>query len=160
MTPSCTRTRSPLRKAGAQSWVMTRVVPSSMTRVMRYMRSAPTELPVEPVLPVPPTVLPVPPAEVALVRGTTSISVTRLLGVAMEAVEVLDWSLGLLAVLPVLPVPPVTLLLPGVVPAPMAVPVLEGVPVVVAVLVLEVVPLPVLAVALLSGLLLPDAVDG
>ena len=81
--------------------------------------------------------------------------VTRLLGVAVEAVaELPAWVVSplLLAVLPVLPVLPVTLLLPEVVPAPMGVPVLEGVPV------LAVLP----EVAPLSGLvvLLPDAEDG
>ena len=115
MAPSCTRTRSPLRKEGAQSCVMTRVVPSSMTRVMRYMRSDPTELPVAPEVPVEP-VVPVPAVDVAPVRGTTSMRVTRLLGVAVEAVELPAWLVSpvLLAVLPVLPVLPVTLLLPEV----------------------------------------------
>jgi hypothetical protein len=107
--PFSTRTRSPLRKEGAQSWVTTRVLPSSMRKVTRYTLLAPAavlplvpELPTEPLLPLL--------VELPL-RGTTSIRVTTLLGVpAVDAVELLELvSCGLLVLWPA-PVMPLVLL--------------------------------------------------
>jgi len=111
--PFSTRTRSPLRKEGAHSWVTTRVLPSSMRKVTRYRLLEPAAvLPLVPELPTEP-LLPVPLLPVVLLRGTTSIRVTTLLGVLpVEAVELLELgSWPLLAMALVLPVMPLLLAL-------------------------------------------------
>ena len=107
--PFSTRTRSPLRKEGAHSWVMTRVLPSSMRKVTRYTLLEPAAvLPLVPELPTEPLLL-VPLLPVVLLRGTTSIRVTTLLGVppevdAVELLELVSWPLlAMPLVLPVMP---------------------------------------------------------
>lgn len=87
------RTRSPLRKEGAHSWVTTRVLPSSMRKVMRYTRSLLEELPVVPAVPELPVADELP-------RGTTSIRLTTALGALVEAVAVEDVSWPVLGLWP------------------------------------------------------------
>lgn len=102
------RTRSPVLKDGAQSWVTTWVRPSSMRSVMRYMRSLPVAEPVLPAVLEPPTAVLPPVAALPALPGKTSILVTVLLGVPAAAPVPLAPAMAP----PLLPLLPATLPLP------------------------------------------------
>jgi hypothetical protein len=117
---------------------MTRVVPSSMRRVTRYMRSSPAadpELPEVPLLPELALLLPPPPVlPELLARGTASISATVALG-ALLAAAPCDWldeapamPSAPLAVLPDVPLAPLLPDAPEVAAAPSEVDVLPALP--------------------------------
>jgi hypothetical protein len=123
MAPLAMCTRSPVLKVGAHSWVTTLVLPSSMRKVMRYMRSP---------LAVVPAVLEPPTAEVPLVllpllpgwRCTTSMLVTVLLGAAVVVVLVAPGDVPVPDPLPAMA--PLPVLLPMLLP--LAVPLVVPVP--------------------------------
>lgn len=82
MVPSVILTRSPLRKVGGLSWVTTRVVPSSIRNVIRYICSPVEDEPVVPAVPLVP--IAADPAPAALERGIASIVMTIAFGVAVD----------------------------------------------------------------------------
>ena len=125
MAPLLMRTRSPVLKVGAHSWVTTLVVPSSMRRVIRSMRS--------PAAPVLPAVLELPMEVEPLVpalpgwRWTTSMLVTVLFGAALVAPALVPVAAPVPDPLPAMAPLPVVLLpvlLPMLLPLPVVLPVL------------------------------------
>jgi hypothetical protein len=130
--PSIRLTRSPLRKFGAESWVTTRVVPSSMRSVTRYI--APADEPVAPAAPLLP--IAAEPAPEVLGRGIASIDMTTAfgapdipaapLGIPAAPPGIPAAPLGIPAApcacdeLPMLPAPPLVAALPPLCEPPLA----------------------------------------